>query len=53
MIKQELHLIEDRGRARVGNPSLGADIGDPLLLAGPGEPLPLFLSRSGAPAWTT
>ena len=40
MIEQELHLIEDRGRARVGDPSLGADISDPLPLAGPGEPPP-------------
>jgi hypothetical protein len=43
MIEQELHLIEDRGRARVGDPSLGADIGDSLSLAGPSEPPPLFL----------
>jgi hypothetical protein len=43
MIEQELHLIEDRGRTRVGNPPLGTDVGDPLPLAGPGEPPPLFV----------
>jgi hypothetical protein len=44
MVKQKLHLIEDRGRTRVSDPPLGPDVGDPFSLAGPGEPAALFVA---------